>query len=182
MMAEDDRESLGALVARARAGSRDAFDDLIRRFEAKVMKTALFLTRRRVDAEDVAQEVYVKIFRFLGSYREEEKLDRWVYRITVNAFRDWQRRKRLWLPLESIAAAFSPRDAVVDREVRSRLLESLDRLSERERTVLVLIELEELDSGDVAEILGCKPTTVRGYLHSAREKLRKRLERLGERP
>jgi RNA polymerase sigma-70 factor (ECF subfamily) len=177
----DDRESLVALVARARAGSREAFDELICLFEARVMKTALCLTRHTADAEDVAQEVYIKIFRFLGSYREEEKLEHWVYRITVNAFRDWRRRRRLWLPLSHVAAAFQPRDAVVDREIRSRLLDSLDRLSDREREVFVLIEIEEVETAEVAEILGCKPSTVRGYLHSAREKLRGRLRELGQR-
>ena len=105
-------EGLETTLAEARKGSREAFDALIRRFEKKVMKTALYLTGNLADAEDAAQEVYIKIFRFLPAQREEGKLERWIYRITVNAVRDLRRRRVLRLPIELFVAAVRPRDPV----------------------------------------------------------------------
>ena len=167
-------EPLAGIVERARAGSRDAFDDLIRCFEKNVLKTALYLTRNLDDAQDVAQEVYLKIFRYLQAFEEADRINRWVYRITVNAARDFQRRKRLFLPLEAILRSVSPRDPVNQSEIRNRLTEALGILSLNERAAFIFKELEEMKTAEVAEILGCAEVTVRSYLHSARKKLQRR--------
>ena len=169
----EEQEGLETILERAREGSREAFDQLIRRFEKKVMKTALYLTRNLADAQDVAQEVYIKIFRHLNSCEDEGKIDRWVYRITVNAARDFLRRSRFRLPLRVLLPSFSPRDPVTREEFRSRLMESLAKLSFRERAAFILRELQDLETSEVAEILGCGEVSVRGYLHSARAKLQK---------
>ena len=172
-LAGKDSESLETIVARARAGSREAFDELIRHFEKNVMKTALYLTRNLDDAQDVAQEVYIKIFRRLETYQENEKLDRWIYRITVNAARDFQRKRRFWQPLELIFAAKTAHDPVMAAEIRTRLLHSLGRLSFNERAAFVFKELKEMETAEVAEILECSQVSVRGYLHGARKKMQK---------
>lgn len=166
-------ESLADIIGRAQAGSRDAFDDLILRFEGTVLKTALYLTRNLEDAQDVAQEVYVKVFRHLHVCRDPERIDRWIYRITVNTARDFQRRKRFFLPLKAIVITAKPRNQVLRSEVRNRLTEALTFLSFNERAAFIFKELEEMDTADVAEILGCRIGTVRSYLHSARKKLQK---------
>jgi RNA polymerase sigma-70 factor (ECF subfamily) len=160
-------------LAEARAGSRDAFDRLILRFESRVMKTALFLLRNVSDAEDAAQETYVRIFRNLHRCRTPEKIDRWIYRITVNACRDVQRRRRIWAPLLAVKSAIRPPDPVFKREFGGRFVQALARLSLNERAAFVLGELEELETSEVAHILRCAPVTVRGYLHEARKKLRR---------
>jgi RNA polymerase sigma-70 factor (ECF subfamily) len=170
---DDPEEELALLVEEARDGSREAFDSLIRRFERRVMRTALYLTGNLADAEDVAQEVYIKVFRFLGDQREADKLERWIYRITVNTVRDLRRRRVLRLPLEVVTAVSRWRDPVARREVRSRMLAALSRLSAKERASFVLTQLEELETAEAAAILGCTPVTVRGHLHSARAKLRR---------
>lgn len=136
------KEPLAEIIERARTGSLDAFDDLILHFEGKVLKTALFLTRNLDDARDVAQEVYVKIFRYLHSCEDPGRLDHWVYRITVNAARDFQRRKRLFFPLAKIVAIAKPRDSIFRQEVRSRLTEALALLSFKEKAAFVFKELE----------------------------------------
>jgi RNA polymerase sigma-70 factor, ECF subfamily len=166
-------ESLVEIIERARTGCRDAFDDLIRHFERNVLKTALYLTRNLDDAQDVAQEVYVKIFRHLDACDEPDRIERWIYRITVNAARDFQRRRRFFLPLESIGFITRSRDSVFRAEIRNRLTEALTFLSFSERAAFVLKELEEKETSEVAEILGCRIVTVRSHLHSARKKLQK---------
>lgn len=172
-LAREDRESLESLVAQARVGDREAFDELIRRFEKNVMKTALYLTRNLADAQDIAQEVYIKIFRRLETYQETEKIDRWIYRITVNAARDFQRKKRFWGPLEKIVLFVAPQDSVRDAEIRNRLIDSLAKLSFNERAAFIFKEVREMETAEVAEILQCSQVSVRGYLHNARKKMQK---------
>src|SRR5436309_12778303 len=169
----EEQEGLESILEQARNGSREAFDELIRRFEKKVMKTALFLTRNLADAQDVAQEVYIKICRYLEAFEETAKIEHWVYRITVNAARDFQRRRRFWLPLKDSLLTAAPPDTLGRYEFRSRLMGALRLLSFTERAVFVLRIVEEMEHEAIGELLGCSPVTVRGYLHSARKKLQK---------
>lgn len=164
-------ESLADIIERARTGCREAFDDLISRFEGKVLKTALYLTRNMDEAQDIAQEVYIKIFRNIHTCEDIDRIDNWIYRITVNAVRDFQRRKRLFLPLTGIVKILRPHDPVIRGEIRTRLTEALALLSFNEKAAFVLKVLEEKDTAEVAEILGCSTVTVRSYLHWARKKL-----------
>lgn len=179
---EEQVESVEALVDRARNGDGEAFDRLVRLFEKKVLKTALYLTRNLDDAQDVAQEVYIRIFRHLGTYQDRAGLERWIFRITVNAARDFHRKRRLWVPLERIWAHVAPVDRLGLREVSNRLADALRLLSFSERAAFVLRELNELETSEVAEILGCSAVTVRGHLHGARKKLQRRLRDYQEQP
>lgn len=163
------------LAREARDGNRQAFDLLIGRYQTRVMKTALYLTRNLADAEDVAQEVYIKIFRRLPQFKTVRELDGWIYRVTVNAARDAHRRRRIWSPLKELFAAEPSADPVLRREIRNRLLEALSGLSFNERATFIFKELHELPTGEVALILGRKEGTIRSYLHGARKKLRKSL-------
>lgn len=170
-MAKDEPGELQFLIDRARGGSREAFDVLISRFEKKVVRIAFYLTRRLEDAEDVAQEVYVKIYRHLAKVKDSGHFDRWVYRITMNAAHDLLRKRRYWEPIRTVISSVTPRDPVHRAEIRSRLTDSLARLSFRERAAFLLKEFEGLDTADVAAVMGCSQVTVRGFLHSARKKL-----------
>ena len=106
-------EALEDIVERARSGCRDAFDALIMRFEAKVLKTALYLTHNMDDAQDIAQEVYVKIFCSIKNCRNIKQIEHWIYRITINTTMDFQRRKRFFLPLSKIVKGKSYQDPVL---------------------------------------------------------------------
>jgi len=173
-------EPLADIVERAQSGSRDAFDDLIVRFEGKVLKTALYMTRNLQDAQDIAQEVYVKIFRSIRTFQNLDRIEHWVYRITVNAARDFQRRKKLFWPLAMIVKGAIPRDPVFQDEIRNQLTEALALLSFNERVAFILKTLEEIETAEVAEILGCREVTVRSHLHNAKKKLRKHFRDFGE--
>ncbi len=168
----DTRPDLELLFERARAGQRQAFDEIIGHFEGTVLRLAAFLTRNWDDAQDVAQEVYVKIIRKAPPADRRSNLDGWVYRVTVNAARDWQRKQRFWVPLKELVGWATPgRDPVESSEVRGRLPRALKSLSLQERAAFILREMEELPGPRVAEIMGCRPATVRSYLFSARRKL-----------
>lgn len=161
------------LIEQAREGDRDAFDRLIGLFEKNVMKTALYLTGNLADAQDVAQEVYIKIFRHIGSARQTEGIEGWVYRITVNAAHDWHRKKRPWEPLKNLFFAPAERDPVLEHELKGRLLRALGKLTFQERVCFVSKELKEMETSEVARALGCSEVTVRGHLHSGRRKLQR---------
>ncbi len=172
-VAEEREEGLQSILEQARVGNREAFDRLIRLFEKQIMKTAFYLTRNLDDARDVAQEVYMKILRHLTASQSGEKLNGWIYRITVNAARDFHRKQRLRAPLHRVLSVIVPRDPVHESEVRNRLIECLGKLSFNERAAFIFRELKEMETSEVAAVLGCSEVTVRGYLHDARKKLQK---------
>ena len=173
MVVEESFPEMSEIIARAESGSREAFDAIISRIEEKVLKTALWLTRNQADAHDVAQEVYIKVYRGLHTCKDTERFDAWVYRITVNAARDFGRRKKLLLPLAGIIKAFTPCDPVVHKEIQTRLAKALDLLTFNERAAFIFKVLEDKETSETAAILGCREATVRSYLHEARKKLQK---------
>lgn len=172
---EPAEPTAGQLAAAARDGDRAAFDQLVERFERPILKTAFFLTRNWHDAEDVAQDVYIKLFSKLHLFKGEERIWGWIYRITVNTARDKLRRRRPWSVLAEWLPGRRQADPVFGMELGSRLTAALNRLSFQERAAFVFQELHEMDTEAVAEVLGCRAVTVRGYLHSARKKLREEL-------
>ena len=173
VLEESFPEEIINAAERAESGGREAFDAIISRIEGKVLKTAIWLTRNHADAEDIAQEVYIKVYRGLRACKDLNRFDAWVYRITVNTARDFGRRKKLLLPLSGIIKAFTPRDTVLCEEIRTRLADALSLLTFNERAAFIFKALEEMDTAETAAILGCREATVRSYLHEARKKLQK---------
>ena len=168
--------ALAALVERARGGDGRAFDRLMVETQERVMGVAWRLLGSREDARDASQEVYLRVFRHLGRFREGYDFHAWLYRITVNVCRDLARRRRR-APLASGSAAdpASPpqaEDDLLKAERWNRLIEALGALPVRERAVLVLRDLEGLTSEQVARVLGSRPATVRGQIASARMRIR----------
>jgi RNA polymerase sigma-70 factor (ECF subfamily) len=133
----------------------------------------------------VAQEVFLRVFRFLGGFKPGNPFAGWVYRIAVNAVHDYRsrlgRRRRdeaEWMPGLEDLAADSSRPERRDQEIdlRRQLEAALNVLSERERAVFVLRELEGLSTREVARSLGITGVTVRRHLGRARRSLQRALE------
>jgi len=190
-------EAIAALVSRTRAGDAAAFDELMMATERKVVATAWRLLGDREDARDAAQEVYLRVFKYLGRFREGEDFQAWLYRITVNVCRDAARKSRpagaggapitrvdLRDGLRAGESASSEPEAEGDalRSQRRELLRrALDTLPERERAAVVLRDLEGLSTEEVARILHTRPVTVRSQISSARAKLKIYCDRLTRR-
>lgn len=166
-------ESLTDIVERAQSGNRDAFDELITRIEGKVMKTALYLSRNLADAQDIAQEVYIKIFRSIQNCRDLDRINYWIYRTTINTARDYKRRIKFFEPLARVVKGVGFKDSVLQDEMQNRLTKALAFLSFNERAVFIFKELEEMETVEVARILGCREVTVRSHLHRAKMKLKR---------
>ena len=171
------------LVERSRAGGQTAFESLVRRHDRRVLSLASRLTGRLEDAQEVAQESFSRLYKNLNLFQSDDEVGPWLRRVTVNLCRDLARRKArspviMSEELISRAAAESnPEWAAADREREEILRTALQSLTERERTALVLRELEGLNTLEVAEIMGVAATTVRVQIMQARLKLRKLLKR-----
>jgi RNA polymerase sigma-70 factor, ECF subfamily len=178
-------EPLRALLLRAKAGDLGAFEQLIVLHERRVFQTALRLLRNVEDAQDAAQEVFLRLHKHLDRLDEERGFASWLYRVVVNVCHDVNRRrsKHLASPLEesttpaagaaSASAAQDPFEAVSEQEQRRWIAASLATLSEKERAALVLRDLEGLPTAEVARILGSSETTVRSQISTARLKIKK---------
>jgi RNA polymerase sigma-70 factor (ECF subfamily) len=148
-----------------------------------VLRVIQFLGVPASDREDVAQEVFLRVFRHLPAYRKGRSFAAWVYKITVNAIHDWRARTRRqsgeetpWTDEADTKVAQPEGGAGVARAQLARRLEAaLAGLSERERAVFVLKELEGLETAEVARALGISSITVRRHLGLARDRLQKKL-------
>lgn len=175
-MVRETTPDFSELVQSAREGDRDSFDQIIRYLEKDVMRTAFCMTGNLHDAEDVAQEVYVKIFQRIESLSDESKLKVWALRITINSARDHLRKRKIFVSLEKLLLWIKPQDPPRKYEFHSRLAIALSSLTFKERAVFVCKEIYEADTKEIAELIGCSLVTVRTHLFSARKKLQKHLE------
>jgi RNA polymerase sigma-70 factor, ECF subfamily len=149
------------------------FERLVRMHERMVLGVAFRLLGRMEDAQDAAQEVFLKLFQKHEQIEGDAKP--WLYRVTVNVCNDWY-RKRIAVAEPNEHAADPASDALttITLEERKRLLkEGLETLGERERAAIVLRDIEGLSTQEVAKILGVEEVTVRSQICVARVKLAK---------
>jgi RNA polymerase sigma-70 factor (ECF subfamily) len=180
------------LVARCRRGEEEAFARLVALHEGMVFNLAARLLGDGEEARDVAQNVFLHVYRKLGQFEGRSTLRTWIYRITVNQChnrRRWwkSRRKQKEEPLDDVAAGpdairladerpeSSPFDQTRRRERARRVQQALLQLSFDHRAVLVLREIEGQSCEAIADTLGIAAGTVKSRLSRAREALRKRL-------
>lgn len=179
--AEEDRPEIAGVFERARSGDLAAFEQLMRRYERLVLATALRMTGSLPDAQDVSQEVFLKLYRHLGKLPGEGTLTAWLYRVTVNACHDTRRRRRPESPVESAgqlaATGSDPHQAMTEAERRRVVEMSLRVLAEKERAAIVLRDLEGLSTLEVARVLGSSEATVRSQISKARVKMKDFVDR-----
>jgi RNA polymerase sigma-70 factor, ECF subfamily len=170
-----------ALIDRVRAGDEAAYDLLVQRHAARLLRMIAALVRRHEDAEDLMQETLAAAYFKLDTFAGRSSFFTWLYRIAVNRVISSRRRRRLesthqGRPLEDAPAAISQEASAESRlsgaEQIDRVYEALAQLDEDRRIVVVLRDLEGLDYGQIADILDLPKGTVRSRLHRARGDLR----------
>jgi len=168
------------LIRRSAAGELDAFEELVLLKQDRVFRTAYQVVRNAEDARDVAQLVFVRLWRVIRRYRPERKLDTWLYRITVNLAVDYRRHqgRGVEVPLEQAEqTAGNPADSAGSRELR-RVYETVaGELTDRQRMIFTLREVDGLQTEEIARSLGVTTSTVRNTLFQARAVLRDALRR-----
>ena len=190
--AGDDR----ALVRAAQSGDEQAFRKLVERYQRRVVQLALGMTKDPDEAMDIAQETFVKVHRYLPSFKGDSSFFTWTYRIAMNLCLDAQRRKsraervdlaegdeaEIEAAMDPPSAALSgPQRQTLNAELRGKIEEALQGLSENHRAILILRELEGLSYEELSKVLAIRKGTVMSRLFHARLKMQKKLrEYLGE--
>ena len=186
------------LVQRLRDGDHEALEILMERYASRVYRIAHGITRNAPDAEEVVQDVFLKLFRVIDAFEGRSALGTWIYRIATNEALNKRRGKRreVEVPIEEHLPSFqadghregdrgfllvdwsaSPEVATLTAETRARVRKAVDALPDPYRVVLLLRDLEELSNEETAEVLAESVSSVKSRLHRARMALREMLTR-----
>jgi RNA polymerase sigma-70 factor (ECF subfamily) len=188
-----------ALVERLQRSDEAAFNTLVRLYDKSVFRLVLRMLGDRAEAEDVAQDVFVTIFKSIGGFRGESKLSTWIYRVATNHCKNRikyldrrARGKKSELDdlsesgaLESATMASSAQIARPDQQAEANQIEKIVRaaiavLDEDQRELVVLRDVENLSYEEIQAITGLPEGTVKSRLHRARLQLMKAIQRAGE--
>lgn len=183
------------LINRSQAGDRDAFGELVALYKDKIYTLAYRMLGSREEAEDVAQETFIRLYSHLHRYNEAYRLSTWLFRIANNLSIDRLRRfhrnkKELSLDAgiqgtEGLALYDSisdhsptPEQSILQNEVEERVKEAIMSLAPKYRSIMILKYIEDLSIQEISEIVGLPEATVKTRLHRGREALRKKLRHI----
>ena len=183
---QEESSAATTLVDRAKRGDAGAFDDLMRLYEGRIISIGLQMGLSRDDAMDACQDAFIKVFRYIGSFRSGESFFKWLHRIAINAVYDHMKHSRRagTVSIEETEGASvallrdesaSPAELAEAADLARKVAGALDCLSRQERIVFVLRDLHDVATDQIGRILGLSQITVRRHCMSARQKLRDRL-------
>ena len=174
------------LVKRAQLGHLEAYDELIRRYQERIYATIYHMTANHEDANDLAQETFIKAYQALKSFKGDSSFFTWVYRIAVNKTINFlkQRKNKTHMSLNdldfnaehdpdlvALVSDKTPRRNVNLIELQEKLNGAMQKLSEIHRLVVTLHDVQGLSHEDISKIMGCNTGTVRSRLFYARQQL-----------
>lgn len=180
-----NQTSLALLIERATAGDPAAFEQIMIHSQQRVMAMSWRILGNEADARDAAQEVFLRVYKYLGRFKQDQDFFAWLYRITVNVCRDQLKQRQqqkdrfgsfaadsaaelLEIPVEHEDAE----QALIQAQRRELVSRAIATLPFKERASIVLRDVEGLSTDDVARILKSSSTTVRSQISSARRKIR----------
>ena len=162
------------LVVAAQRGTREAFSELVRRHQRRAYVVARSIVMNHEDAEDAVQEAFLHAFKAIDRFLPDQAFGAWLHRIVANAALDVTRRRKVRdadeLP-ETVASPF--RDPAEVSELRTRLTQALELLPARQRSVIVLHDVEGFKHAEIGKMLDIPEGTARSDLHYARSHLRR---------
>jgi RNA polymerase sigma-70 factor (ECF subfamily) len=170
------------LILRLQAGDLDSLGALYDKYRMTVYRTALAITRDPDPAEDILQEVFLRLHTYAASVKPELPLAPWLYRVTLNLSYTWYTRRRWLTPLDDFIehiigpTRHRPEPAAEHQDNRNAMERAINGLPFNQRVVVILHYLNELSLQEIAEILNVPVGTVKSRLYYARESLRQQLE------
>ena len=180
------------LVRKIKAGDSRAFETLVSDYESKIYALAMRFTGSPQDALDICQEVFLRIFRFVGNFNEDSKLSTWIYRIATNVCKDTlaKRARCQDVPLDreedgevfDIGISdnrYSPEKALISAEIQDSIVTAILALPELYREIIILRDINGLSYDEIAATLELEAGTVKSRIARARERLRGMLSREG---
>jgi RNA polymerase sigma-70 factor (ECF subfamily) len=179
------------LIQQLRAGDEGAFKTLVANYQDLVYNTALGIVQNSEDAEDVAQEVFIQVYRSIDQFKGDARLSTWIYRITTTKALDHIRSRKRKKRFAFITSLFGPNDELVhepvdfqhpgvalDRKEQAALLfRMIDQLPENQKVAFTLHKTEELSYQEIADVMQISVSAVESLLFRARQNLRKLLEK-----
>lgn len=174
------------LVRRARDGEMSAYDELVQRYQERIYATIYHMTSNHEDANDLAQETFIKAYQALKSFKGGSSFYTWVYRIAVNKTINFlkQRKNRVQMSLNDVdfnaehdpdlvalVSDKTPRRDAGLAELQEKLNEAMQKLSDYHRLVVTLHDVQGLSHEEIAKIMDCNVGTVRSRLFYARQQL-----------
>jgi RNA polymerase sigma factor (sigma-70 family) len=179
------------LIQQLRAGDEQAFKTLVANYQDLVYNTALGIVQNSADAEDVAQEVFIQVFRSIDQFKGDARLSTWIYRITTTKGLDHIRSRKRKKRFAFITSLFGPNDELVhepvdfqhpgvtlDRKEQAALLfQMISQLPENQKVAFTLHKTEELSYQEIADVMQLSVSAVESLLFRARQNLRKLLEK-----
>ncbi|WP_317856186.1 sigma-70 family RNA polymerase sigma factor [Chakrabartyella piscis] len=195
MQEQENKQRQLELVKKAKAGDMLAFEDLIVQYEKMIYNVALRMMNHSEDAYDMAQEVFIKAYRYLDKFDERSAFSTWLYRIAVNTCID-EMRKRKGKQTQSLDNELqnedgswkqeiadpdaTPEEAVLQKEEQSEIMQALDTLSEEHKTIVVLRDIRGLSYEEIAEITETSLGTVKSRLSRGRKQLQQEILKIWE--
>ncbi len=180
-----NQTALALLVERAAAGDKAAFEQIMIHSQQRVMAMSWRILGNEADARDASQEVFLRVYKYLGRFKQDQDFFAWVYRITVNVCRDMLKKRQHESdrfraldadPSEEILEIpFVHEDAeqaLIQAQRRELISRAIATLPFKERASIVLRDVEGLSTDEVARVLKSSSTTVRSQISSARRKIR----------
>ena len=186
----NEREADAALVERVQRGDKHAFELLVLKYQRKIMRLLSRLIHDPAEAEDVAQDAFIKAYRAIPQFRGESAFYTWLYRIAVNTAKNHlvARRRRpsgsaqyenedgeTFDETDNLSDINTPEAAFASREIADTVNQAIDALPEELRTAIVLREIEGLSYEEIAQSMGCPIGTVRSRIFRAREAIASKL-------
>jgi RNA polymerase sigma-70 factor, ECF subfamily len=182
------------LIIKAQGGDTAAFEDLVYRYDKKVLSIALKYANDRDDAKDIYQEVFIRVFKSLKSFQFRSEFSTWLYRVTTNVCLTYKgrKKKRIFLSIDNNEYEDSqtieisteendeslPDVRVSSNELDEKINEEVNKLPPKKKMIFVLKYYEGYKIKEIAEMLHCKQGTVKKSLFDAAEKLKSQLEYL----
>lgn len=170
------------LLQETMSGNLDAWGEIVKRYQDATYGIALGVLRNSADAEDIAQDAFIRAYQKLDLYDMSKKFSTWLFTITANLAKNRLRRERFLTPLKDTFTLFGgedPAEAAERDERRSQVQEALESLDEKYRTPLVLRFYGELEYRDIAEALGVPEGTIKTRIHRGKKALKDRLTAKG---
>jgi RNA polymerase sigma-70 factor, ECF subfamily len=179
------------LLKKSKNGDIEAFEELIEGYQKKVFNITLRMLGNYDDASEVAQEVFLKVFKAIRSFKEESTFSTWIYKITTNTcldeLRKTKNKKNISLDeelkldndevkLQIVDQRASPETLYEQKELKKAVMEAIDQLSGEHRIIIILRELQGLNYEEIAKIVKCPVGTVKSRINRARQELREMLK------
>ncbi len=191
----DERARESEIIAEIRTGNPDAFEYFVRTYQKRLFRFIQTLVRDAQEADSLTQEVFVKAFRSLRTFKEEASFETWLIRIAINSVRDHQRRRKPVVSFGDLGGeseegedtlprrldpsdGTSPERDLLSREIRNRISRALDSLSPRQRAVFVMKHYGQRSILEISQATGLDEGTIKSHLFRAARKLREKLEDL----